>query len=76
VPDGSVRFVAAYGEVAQVPTQWSDEAAEAMFVLRQRASKGSRRREVLRVLVIMTVLVSVGSTIHGIAVLWRRGVDV
>jgi hypothetical protein len=74
-----VWFAAAKGEVAQVPTQWSDEAAEAMFV-RQRTSKGSRKREVLRVWVIMTVLVSIGSTIdstiHGIAVLWRCGVDV
>jgi hypothetical protein len=59
--------------VAQVPTQWSDEAAETMFVLKQRASKGSRRREALRVLVIMTVLVSIGSTIDWFNDPWYRG---
>jgi hypothetical protein len=63
------------GDAAQVPTQWSEDvAAEATFVLKQqRASRKNRRREDLLDLVIMTVLIAIGSTLHLTAVSWRCG---
>jgi hypothetical protein len=43
-----------------------------MFALKQqRASRENRRREDLLDLVIMTVLIAIGSTLHLTAVSWR-----
>jgi hypothetical protein len=67
-------FLAAMGDAAQVPTQWSgDEAAVAVFGVKQRASRGSRRRQDLPDTMVMIVLISIGPTLHLTAVSWRRG---
>jgi hypothetical protein len=66
--------LAAIGEEAQVPTQWSagEAAARLAGVTTQ---KESRRRNEIRALFDMTVLGLnlIGSRLHLIAVSWRDG---
>jgi hypothetical protein len=66
-------FFAAIGEVAHVPTQWSEDvAAVARFGVMQRVNRDSRR-ENLTNFAVMSVLVAVGSKFHFTVVSWRSG---
>jgi hypothetical protein len=60
------------GEAAQVPTQWSGEAAKTLPGLNTQ-KESRRRREILAFVMAVLGLNLIGSMLHLIAVSWRSG---